>query len=320
MGNQLTATFRVSTPMFLGGADQTSEAELRPASIKGALRFWWRALAWSEGVQNAADLREKEAALFGSSETGQSRFQLWLENPLVETNQVTEKWHPTSWKQYTGYGLRDKDKGERRFIQAGREFTVHFNTHRCDVAQRSQLVRAIQAFGLLGGLGSRSRKGWGSISLTKLEGADFACPDNENSWRAAVSALIASSAQRNAQQLPPWTAFSKASLHNSAPPQPNTDAAQEWLGKQYQAWVKDTFPKANRAQFGLPRDFKRDREGTRPRPERRASPLLLHIHQCASGRALPTAVWLPATFLPTETSLPNNGADCAEFVEKLSPP
>ena len=41
----IEATFKVVTPMFMSGADQ-SQAELRTASIKGALRFWWRALAW----------------------------------------------------------------------------------------------------------------------------------------------------------------------------------------------------------------------------------------------------------------------------------
>ncbi|HPU57120.1 MAG TPA: type III-B CRISPR module RAMP protein Cmr1, partial [Verrucomicrobiota bacterium] len=42
----LTATYRIVTPMFLGGANPESQAELRISSIKGALRFWWRALMW----------------------------------------------------------------------------------------------------------------------------------------------------------------------------------------------------------------------------------------------------------------------------------
>ena len=33
----------IVTPLFLGGADP-NKAELRAPSIKGALRFWWRAL------------------------------------------------------------------------------------------------------------------------------------------------------------------------------------------------------------------------------------------------------------------------------------
>ncbi len=43
---KLEATFRIVTPMFIGGADQTPSDGIRPPSVKGALRFWWRALNW----------------------------------------------------------------------------------------------------------------------------------------------------------------------------------------------------------------------------------------------------------------------------------
>ena len=42
----ITATIEVVTPMFLGGADQSPDG-IRPSSVKGALRFWWRAWAWT---------------------------------------------------------------------------------------------------------------------------------------------------------------------------------------------------------------------------------------------------------------------------------
>ncbi|MFZ1105749.1 MAG: type III-B CRISPR module RAMP protein Cmr1 [Hyphomicrobiaceae bacterium] len=41
--HRIEAEFEIVTPMFLGGADPKGSAELRAASIKGALRFWWRA-------------------------------------------------------------------------------------------------------------------------------------------------------------------------------------------------------------------------------------------------------------------------------------
>ena len=42
----IEATYRINTPMFIAGAEQDKEAELRLPSFKGALRFWWRALAY----------------------------------------------------------------------------------------------------------------------------------------------------------------------------------------------------------------------------------------------------------------------------------
>ena len=52
-------TPRVTTPMFLGGAEH--EAELRLPSFKGVLRFWSRALAWDR-VKDVSRLRDEEAA------------------------------------------------------------------------------------------------------------------------------------------------------------------------------------------------------------------------------------------------------------------
>ena len=49
---EITASLEIVTPMFLGGAATTEVADaIRPPSIKGALRFWWRALNWSRVYQ-----------------------------------------------------------------------------------------------------------------------------------------------------------------------------------------------------------------------------------------------------------------------------
>jgi len=60
---QLRIRYRVVTPAFLGGADPSS-AELRPPSIKAALRFWYRDVDpefAKRDVQNGA-LVEHQAA------------------------------------------------------------------------------------------------------------------------------------------------------------------------------------------------------------------------------------------------------------------
>jgi CRISPR-associated protein Cmr1 len=73
--NTITATFRIVTPMFISGADQ-STAEIRAPSIKGVLRFWWRALNWhrfANGQNNnqresLLRLRRDESLLFGTAD------------------------------------------------------------------------------------------------------------------------------------------------------------------------------------------------------------------------------------------------------------
>lgn len=301
----IVATYRIVTPMFLGGANPGEEAELRLSSFKGALRFWWRALRWGE-VDAVEQLREEEAKLFGSTLTGQSKVRLYLRETLSEQNRIPEKWKPNSWQTYTGYGLRDKE--DRCYLTPQREFEVRLDALNCSTAQISQVRSALKLLGLVGGLGARSRRGWGSVTLVSISGDTWACPDSTQDWERAIQKLV----PRLCPKRPPYTAFWAESCWKAGPPHGSAEAAQAWLARAYQAHVKALSPKEQRAQFGLPRLFK-----PKPRKERRASPLFLHIHQCRNGRFLPCALWLPAEFLPSEPDLPNHGADGKAFVTGL---
>jgi CRISPR-associated protein Cmr1 len=69
----VTLTVKAITPLFLGGANPREEPELRPASFRGALRFWLRAALG--GVIGDDDdalkrLRCLEAGVFGDTERG----------------------------------------------------------------------------------------------------------------------------------------------------------------------------------------------------------------------------------------------------------
>jgi hypothetical protein len=63
---QIDLALETVTPLFLGGADPRGDPELRPASFRGLLRFWFRALVTGViGDGNLPTLREAEAAVFG---------------------------------------------------------------------------------------------------------------------------------------------------------------------------------------------------------------------------------------------------------------
>lgn len=68
MAESIEAELEVVTPLFLGGADQ-SEAEIRGASIRGAMRFWFRALA---AQTDPASLRDLESDVFGDTKRASS--------------------------------------------------------------------------------------------------------------------------------------------------------------------------------------------------------------------------------------------------------
>ncbi|WP_418647823.1 type III-B CRISPR module RAMP protein Cmr1 [Thauera butanivorans] len=56
----------IVTPMFLGGENhEVDHTQMRNASLKGALRFWWRALNWganAEGSQSGRNRCAEKAA------------------------------------------------------------------------------------------------------------------------------------------------------------------------------------------------------------------------------------------------------------------
>jgi CRISPR-associated protein Cmr1 len=58
------------TPLFLGGAEPRGDPELRSSSVRGALRFWLRALlggCYGTDDQALAEIRRLEAETFGEA-------------------------------------------------------------------------------------------------------------------------------------------------------------------------------------------------------------------------------------------------------------
>ncbi|GAB4407644.1 MAG: hypothetical protein OHK0053_34270 [Microscillaceae bacterium] len=84
-------TCETITPMFLSGADGQIP-ELRPPSIKGALRFWWRAM---NGHLDLKTLKEQESLIFGGTDGesgGRSKVIVRVKNhnETEETLQISE--------------------------------------------------------------------------------------------------------------------------------------------------------------------------------------------------------------------------------------
>lgn len=295
----LAATFRIVTPMFIAGADP-DKAELRAPSIKGALRFWWRALQWGN-VRDIAELRRKEAELFGSSETGQSKVLMRI-SPQLMSNTKPPTWKITDpnhgWKCYSGYGLHE---GNRAFIRPGEQFDLQVSWNELREKDVSSIRSAIVAFGLLGGLGSRFRNAWGSVTLLNLEA--WVPPQSRSDLVNAVQTLV-SNGVANAPHMPPFTAFSEACEFHVGEMKPSSEAAQKALIAVYQSTKdKDSLvSKEDRVELGLPRLIKRT--SFRRQNERRASPLLLHVHQVEDGKALPVVIWLPSSPWHPAVNLP----------------
>ncbi|TVS15234.1 MAG: type III-B CRISPR module RAMP protein Cmr1 [Gammaproteobacteria bacterium] len=337
--HHLQADFVVVTPMFIGDGQQHAES-VRPPSLKGALRFWWRALQWPRFLLEAGDpvralsrLHAEEAALFGlaaghDTQAGQSRICLRIVAQDVEQDTSAARSAPG---YLMGMGLQ-----ERSAIRAGGRFTLALTARdgkRGLTDQQWRGVReALLAFGLLGGLGSRARRGLGSVSLRSLIGGECEVPEDRSGYAHTLRRMTEGLPVASAG-LPPFTAFSLAtridiSLHAESP-----EVVLQQLDRQlqlYRGWgyhgringerAEQNFPGDHddmlkvaggggarrvpeRAVFGLPHNY-RFSSGDKAEVEsvlqggRRASPLMMHVHQLASGECLGVQCLLPAQFLP----------------------
>ena len=232
---QLTARFKITTPMFLAGADQEEVlTSIRPPSVKGALRFWWRAVNWARvRAQYSTDkaalqqLHKEEGKLFGGAhihgrdEQGQavvraeqSRVAIRVrkpekdrpENGYIERATIS----PSSGLQYLlGMGLYSyKDGILRSPIQGAFTLELHLAPSLTN-DQCRQVEEAVLCFGLLGALGSRARHGWGSVSIQSLEGGELPVPATVAEYKNCVRDLLAQCMTVSSE--PPFSAFYRQS-------------------------------------------------------------------------------------------------------------
>ena len=239
MTTLIEASYRLTTPLFCGGAS-TLTAELRLPSFKGVLRFWWRALAWSRCEGDLANIQWQEALLFGSASGGQARVLMRLGSvgrldPISKDTVLTEvrgEIRPVGMgARYLGYGLMAAFPSAKTNTQAGQlsraalraplDVQVQLRARGLDDDLRDSLLHALIALGTMGGLGSRSRKGYGSLALQSLtvDGVSPKLAGNQKPWSAPrnaselADAIKALQQQANRSGLPEYTALSSGARH-----------------------------------------------------------------------------------------------------------
>lgn len=192
-------TLQVRTPLF-GGEDPTGDdgAPARVPSIRGALRFWFRALAAGHGVTQLPKLWEAEEAVFGS--TGKPS-AIGLRVPKQPTmggrdsrpGWATTEQHGFDGAQYLlGQGLWDYGEGLRRgVVEPGAEFLLDIRFSR-DEQVNARLMLVLWTWLTYGGLGARTRRGFGQLVCTGVRGElpcgwtlkDLLPPADVDDWQA----------------------------------------------------------------------------------------------------------------------------------------
>ena len=250
-----TLSLEFVTPCFLGGSDNHSLAEWRAPSVRGQLRWWYRALAGAQKDGDLDKVRAGETALFGSTErTSPLRVRASGQPAVVAAGGPCEYGRPLGAAElarewlgpsasdealrqqvedrlrlerngkiirsnpvhYLGYGCITYDKGSALFTHARIEpggqadITLMWPGLQA-LAQEFKLLEAsLWAWLNLGGIGAKSRRGFGSLRCLRAAGN----PDGGPNYAPANVAAFKAEAQRwleplhKGNGLPEWSHFS----------------------------------------------------------------------------------------------------------------
>ncbi|HMW06627.1 MAG TPA: type III-B CRISPR module RAMP protein Cmr1 [Leptospiraceae bacterium] len=173
---KITFECEVITPMFLGGVDGKS-AELRAPSIKGALRFWWRAM---NGDLPLSELHQKEAEIFGGGGDGGRRSQVVVRVEQGNLNKVSLVYQGKIASQPSFY-TRPINAPILKYLSIG-TFEFPGNNPRESIKENqnfriiiqvmkkfeTEIIKSLLYLSTFGGIGSKARNGFGSFKVKSI--------------------------------------------------------------------------------------------------------------------------------------------------------
>lgn len=238
---EIDVALEVVTPI-LGGAYETRTLDevdfIRVPSIRGQLRFWWRAL-YAHESPTAKDLYERECALWGG--TGGNRPR----RSVVEIRVVVEHIGETDLEDVQPYrrGGKDETRGSYALWPArsdgkkgrppaprrrpGTRFRLFARVGGVqDLSRRDfeQVRNAIRAWVVFGGYGSRTRRGLGSLSVVEQRAEWLPAEPTRSAFQALFGRDVFESRNQLGSEVP---ALGGAALQVGMP---TKDALDAWAG------------------------------------------------------------------------------------------
>jgi CRISPR-associated protein Cmr1 len=162
-------TFELVTPAYAGGADISQTDGFRPPTIKALLRFWWRAMYPELSPE---DLFAREEVLFGSTQQGQGLRVVPTSPWHKPSSTPAHSEERDSLHGYLAYGAVSWEQNLKapvirtERIDAGQRATFKIILPRRATDQDFQQIKmALWLVASFGTIGSRARRGWGSLRL-----------------------------------------------------------------------------------------------------------------------------------------------------------
>lgn len=308
-------TLEIVSPLFIGGAepragDPAAEG-LRVPSLRGALRYWFRALLAAE---DRGKLAREEERLFGSAE---------VPSPLVVRVEPLSPCKALSWDQVKRAGGGSPPRGAGGWAVSGLGYLgdVALRATRGDPARSAlppgcryravlrwrrrtppgreesdRLAATVWLFSHLGSLGTRARRGFGAVQVAEVEAPGFL----EASLEALRLPVPTRSPSELADELERARPVMRRHMLASRPvgEYPNLSVCEvrvvgdqtfpgwrdalEWVGGEYRAF-RTRHPLRRRIPFGLPIPQRSGRPLSIDDLKRRASPIRFRPVKLASG-------------------------------------
>lgn len=172
---KVSVTLETVTPLFLSGNDQNT-VELRAASIRGQLRYWYRALLGGLGVTRPEQLHERESQVFGKEERGSPvlvrvKDIRWAGGRIKQNSELDlgyDKTKKVTRRPGLTYLLYSTQLGgnERPYADVGTTFTLEISSFNKEAEKVLKLAAcALWCWTHLGGLGTRARRGGGDLQV-----------------------------------------------------------------------------------------------------------------------------------------------------------
>ena len=309
------------TPAFLAGASQKqADCDLRSATVRGLLRWWWRTL--HAGHLDRDSLRALESAIWGDTKAGgavrvtvkrkgsigsllydfKDRYAPRQEFKRGNELQDSPDRKTSQGLFYLSYGMDDAGR-KRWYAPAGSSWVVSFVAkdvpNEMEIPAAVVLEQAKAALWLLcqfGGVGAKCRKGFGSLRAQ----AGLAEVSLENLMQGASELRRLAGLNDNRPDNPQSPSIDRAIIQQVPTPWTNYWYALDQLGFAAQTFAKRYKHNVEKRALGLPRKIGQPTTGRFRAVEgdRHASPVHFHFSKGDDGKLLLNIAAFPAAYLP----------------------
>lgn len=200
-----TRSYELITPLFGGGVEPgvaDSVTVIRGSEVRGHLRFWWRACRGGAFDSNLRAMKEREDGLWGAAST-KNRPRPSAVDIVVSTDHSGKDVYPfevvpgSDWRtgrpkpkvrasesvapSYAAFPLQPSEEDVRaggmetktKAVREGVRFTLRITYTR---GEQEEVEAALWAWETFGGLGARTRRGFGALKLISIDGKPVGLP------------------------------------------------------------------------------------------------------------------------------------------------